>query len=156
MRVLAIDLGSKRIGVAVSDPTGTLATPVTVVQRSGDEQGDHRRLVALVDEWEAAEVVVGLPIDLRGEIGPAAQGVLAEVERLGDVCPVPIHLYDERLTTRIADRRLQELELDGRARRKVVDKVAAAVLLQAWLDRDSAEGGVDGPLRAEAPPGDPG
>lgn len=151
--MLALDLGSKRIGVAVSDPTGTLATPVTVVQRSGDEQGDHRRLMALVEEWEAEAVVVGLPIDLRGDIGPAARGVLDEVARLGDVCAVPIHTYDERLTTRIADRRLQELELDGRARRKVVDKVAAAVLLQAWLDRAHLD---DGSLPAEAPPGDPG
>lgn len=134
MRALGIDLGAKRIGVALSDPAGAVATPLEVVARSGDIRADHRRLVALSREWEAEALVVGLPLSLDGSVGPAASAVLDEVALLRDVSPVPVHTYDERLTTVTAERQLVAAELDGRARRRVVDMVAAAVLLQAWLD----------------------
>ena len=141
--MLALDLGAKRIGVAVSDSDGRVATPVTVVQRHGDKQRLHRELADLVTEWEAELVVVGLPIDLRGEVGPAAAGVLAERADLEKVLPVPVEVHDERMTTRIAERALQERgDMDGRDRRKVIDMVAASVILQDWLDaRRSAEPG---------------
>ena len=135
MRALGIDLGSKRIGVAVSDTDGVLATPLEVVARSGDRGRDHRRLLALADEWEVEILVVGLPLSLDGSTGPAARGVLEEVAVLADLSPVPVDTYDERLTTVTAQRQLADAELDGRARRQVVDMVAAAVLLQGWLDR---------------------
>lgn len=136
MRVLALDLGAKRIGVAVSDSAGTVATPVQTIERHGDRQRLHRELAELVAEWEADVVLLGLPVALDGSLGPAAQGVLAERDELAVALPVPIEVHDERLTTRIADRALRARgDLDARARRRVVDATAAAVILQDWLDR---------------------
>ena len=133
---MALDLGSRRIGVAVSDSDERVATPVPVLARHRDRPRLHREIAELVAEWEAEQVVVGLPIDLAGEIGPAATAVLAECDELAAALPVPVTTHDERLTTRIADRSLRERgDLDGRDRRKVVDMVAASVILQDWLDR---------------------
>lgn len=135
-RVLALDLGAKRIGVAVSDSDGTVATPVIVLERHRDRPRLHREIADLVKEYEAEIVVLGLPIDLRGEVGPAASAVLAERDELAAVVDVPVEVHDERMTTRIADRALRERgDMDGRARRAVVDMVAASVILQDWLDR---------------------
>ena len=134
MRVLGIDLGSRRIGVAVSDPDEVLATPCTVVERSGDEAADHRRLLELAAEWEVGRLVVGLPLSLDGSMGPAARAAVAEAERLGATTDLPVDTYDERFTTVTADRYLRDLELSGPARRRVIDQAAAAVMLQAWLD----------------------
>jgi putative Holliday junction resolvase len=134
VRALGIDLGSHRIGVAVSDTAGTLASPLEVVERSGDEVGDHRRLAEIVAEYEAEVVVVGLPLSLDGSEGPAAVGYRAEAERLDDQLSVPVETYDERFTTVTAEQQLREAGVRGPAQRKIVDKVAAAVLLQAWLD----------------------
>jgi putative Holliday junction resolvase len=135
MRVLALDLGSKRIGVAVSDDGGTVATPVTTLERGRDRPRLHRQIADLVSEWDAGLVLLGLPIDLEGAVGPAAQAVLAERDELASLLPVPVEVHDERMTTRIADRALRERgDLDGRARRMVVDMVAASVILQDWLD----------------------
>lgn len=133
--MLALDLGSKRIGVAVSDRSGTIATPLTVLQRSGDVAQDHARIAALVSDEEAVRVVVGLPLSLDGSLGPAATAARAEAEALALVVPVPVESFDERLTTVTAERALMEAKMRGEARRRVVDKVAAAVMLQAWLDR---------------------
>lgn len=132
MRAVGIDLGEKRIGVAVS--AGAVATPYEVVQRSGDRQRDRRTLADIVAETEAEVVVVGLPLSLDGSLGPAARAALDEVEALRDTLSVPVETYDERLTTVTADRQLKEQGLDAKARRRVVDKVAASILLQAWLD----------------------
>ena len=134
MRAVGVDLGSMRIGVAVSDPSGTLASPYEVVARSGDVAADHRRLAAIAAAVEAEVVVVGLPLSLSGAAGPAAEAVRAEVEALRGVMPVPVETFDERLTTVSADRSMRERGMKAPARRKVVDKLAAAVLLQAWLD----------------------
>jgi putative Holliday junction resolvase len=133
-RVLGIDLGTKRIGVAVSDDARRVATPIEVVARSGDAARDHRALGDLVAEWEATLVVVGLPLSLSGGRGPAADQALREVDALRATLPVPVETYDERLTTVTAERSLMEQRMRADARRRVVDKVAAAVLLQAWLD----------------------
>jgi putative holliday junction resolvase len=135
-RVLGLDLGTRRIGVAVS--AGTVATPYSVLERSTDHAADHAAIAALVDELGAERVVVGLPLSLDGKIGPAARAATEEAEMLGDVLAVPVETYDERLTTVTADRSLSSLGLSGQARRRVVDKVAAAVILQAWLDRTSS------------------
>jgi putative Holliday junction resolvase len=134
VRVLALDLGTKRIGVAVSDPTGTLASPLEVLTRSGDRALDHQRIGQLVADTGAERVVVGLPLSLDGSIGPAAAAVLEEVHELAAALGVPVETYDERLTTVTADRALSERGLRAEARRRVVDKAAATVLLQAWLD----------------------
>jgi putative Holliday junction resolvase len=143
--VVGLDLGARRIGVAVSDPSGTVATPHSVLQRSGDHAADHRAVAAVVAEYEADLLVVGLPRSLDGSLGPAAQGALIEVDELADAVPVPVETVDERLTTVSADRVLREASVKGQARRQVIDKVAAAILLQAWLDgraqRDGEGGG---------------
>jgi putative Holliday junction resolvase len=134
MRALGIDLGARRIGVALSDSAGTVATPLDVVVRSGDRERDHRRIAELVRETEAEVVVVGVPYSLDGSSGPAARRYLAEARALGRALTVPVETYDERLSTVTAHRALGEMQVRGPARRKVVDKIAAAVILQAWLD----------------------
>jgi putative Holliday junction resolvase len=133
-RALGIDLGSKRIGVALSDSAGTVATPYEVVARSGSRPRDHRQILALADEAGVDLIVVGLPLSLDGSVGPAAAAALAETEELRATTDLPVETYDERLTTVSADRSLVQMNLKAGARRKVVDKVAAAVMLQAWLD----------------------
>lgn len=135
MRALGLDLGSKRIGVAVSDRSGTIATPRTVLLRSGDRSRDHLAIAALVAEEEAEVVVVGLPLSLDGSLGPAARAALTEAAEIRSIVPVPVETYDERLTTVTADRALMEARMRAEARRRLVDKVAAAVMLQSWLDR---------------------
>lgn len=134
-RVLALDLGQRRIGVAVSDPDRRVATPLVVLERHRDRARPHREIAALVEEWEATLVLLGLPIDLEGRIGVAAASVLAERRELEAHVAVPVEVHDERMTTRIAERRLRERgDLDGPSRRKVIDMVAASVILQDWLD----------------------
>jgi putative holliday junction resolvase len=138
MRVVALDLGTKRIGVAVSDLSGTIATPRTVIQRSGSKSRDHQVIKALVEEEEAELLVVGLPLNMNGSYGPAAKGAVAEAAELASVVGVPVETFDERLTTVSADRALMEANISATNRRKLVDKVAAAVMLQAWLDGKAA------------------
>ncbi|MEO7556740.1 MAG: Holliday junction resolvase RuvX [Acidimicrobiales bacterium] len=134
MRALALDLGTKRVGVAVSDSAGTVATPVDTIHRSRDHAADHRRVAELVAEWEAEIVVVGLPLSLDGSVGPAARAALAEIDDLDAALSVPVTTHDERLTTVTAHDRLREQGLKGPRRTAVVDQTAAAILLQAWLD----------------------
>lgn len=134
MRALGIDLGSKRIGVATSDRSGTIATPLTVLQRSGSRIQDYQTIAALVAEHEVECVVIGLPLNMSGSIGAAAQDALNEANEMASVVKVPVHTYDERLTTATADHILMEQKMKAQARRRVVDKVAAAVMLQSWLD----------------------
>src|SRR3954451_21229192 len=143
MRVLALDLGSKRIGIAVSDRSGTLASPLTVLQRSGRMQLDHERMRARGVEEEVERRVVGLPLSMDGSVGTAARAAIKEVEALSTVVGVPVETLDERLTTVTADRMLFESGMRGQDRRKIIDKVAAAVILQTWLDAHgpSAMGG---------------
>jgi putative pre-16S rRNA nuclease len=106
-----------------------------VLQRRKTREEDHAAIAALVAELEGERIVVGLPLSLDGSMGPAAVSAAEEAAALGDVVGVPVETYDERLTTVTADRSLSSLGLPGQARRRVVDKVAAAVMLQAWLDR---------------------
>ena len=136
--MLGLDLGSRRIGVAVSDSAGTVATPYAVLQRTGDRVRDHRAVADLVAEVEAERVVVGLPLSLDGSMGPAATAMAAEADELRAALAVPVDTHDERLTTVTADRSLREMKMKAEARRRVVDKVAAAVMLQSWLDGRSA------------------
>lgn len=140
-RALGIDLGERRIGVAVS--SGSVASPIETVQRSGDRQSDHRRLLAIAEEWEVDVIVFGLPLSLDGSMGPAAAGVQSEIEQFGAHTSLRIETYDERLTTVTADRQLAEGGVPGRDRRRVIDQVAAAVLLQGWLDRRQAQAPTD-------------
>ena len=137
-RVAALDLGSKRIGVAYSDTGRTLASPWGTIERSGDPARDRGAVLDVVRETEASTVVVGLPLSLSGAAGPAARAALAEAEALRQVLEplgVSVETADERLTTVEAERSLRAAGRTGRAARRVVDSAAAMVLLQAWLDR---------------------
>ena len=135
---LGLDPGDARIGVARSDPTGFLATPVETVRRG---KGDLRRIKALARDAEAVEVVVGLPRSLSGREGPAADKVRAWAEALAEaVAPLPVRLVDERLTTISAEAMLRDRGMKGQARRAVVDQAAAVVILQQALDTERATG----------------
>ncbi|MXW58751.1 MAG: Holliday junction resolvase RuvX [Acidimicrobiia bacterium] len=138
-RALGIDLGERRIGVAVSDSGGRVATPLTVIKRSGSRHQDHREIAELVEEYEAGVVVVGLPLSLDGGTGPAAIGAQDEAQQLESAVKVPVLTHDERLTTVIAEQSLAESGLSGKARRRRVDMVAASVILQGWLDASNSE-----------------
>jgi putative Holliday junction resolvase len=134
MRCLGLDLGSRRIGVALCDPDERVATPLTVIDRAKSRSEDHRRIIDLVSEYEAQAVVVGLPLNLSSKVTAAAQTAIDETEQLRLALQVPVHLHDERLTTVAANRSLVEMEMKADARRRVVDKVAAAVMLQSFID----------------------
>lgn len=134
MRCLGLDLGSKRIGVALCDPDERVATPLTVVRRGKSRRADHAEIASLVAEYEAEAVVVGLPLNMSSKVTAAAQSAIDETEQLRQALTVPVYLHDERLTTVAADRSLKELEMRADARRRVVDKVAAAVMLQSFID----------------------
>lgn len=134
VRALGVDLGSKRIGIAVSDISGTIASALTTVHRSKSRRHDHAAIAELVRVEEAEVVVVGLPLSLDGSHGKAAKAATTEARQLANVAGVPVEMYDERFTTVTAERGMLEAGLNAQARRKVVDKVAAAVMLQAWLE----------------------
>jgi putative Holliday junction resolvase len=136
---MGVDLGSKRIGLALSDPTRIVALPHNVLQRGRDHASDHAAIVAAARDAGATTIVVGLPLSLSGAIGPAAKATLAEIDELRAVAEpagMSVVAYDERLTTITAERALNEARMRREARRRIVDKVAAAVMLQSWLDGD--------------------
>jgi len=138
---LGIDVGNVRIGVAVSDPGGVLATPVATIERDADFGADQRVIAAAVLEREALEVVVGLPRSLSGGEGPAARGVRAYATALAArISPTPVRLIDERLTTIVAHRQLRDSGVAGRDQRAVVDQAAAVLILQAALDVEKSSG----------------
>jgi putative Holliday junction resolvase len=141
---LGVDVGAVRVGVAVSDPDGILATPLATLardRRPDDEIGDGSvptdiaELARLIAQRDVVEVVVGLPVTLAGQHGLASAQVKAYADRLSAVIdPVPVRLADERMSTVVATRRLSERGLRGRKQRAVVDQAAAVEILQSWLD----------------------
>jgi putative Holliday junction resolvase len=139
-RAVALDIGTRRIGVALSDSGGTVATPYEVVTRSGERARDHRRIAGLVEEAGADVVVVGLPLSLDGSLGPSARTVLAEVDELRMALDVDVVTWDERLSTVEAERSLRVMGVKKGNRRQVVDQVAATVILQSWLDAGQPRG----------------
>jgi putative Holliday junction resolvase len=140
-RRLGVDVGSVRIGVAVSDADGTIAVAVETVSRgSARSDADLERLAILAADHDAIEVVVGLPISLSGTEGPAAVGVREYAGRLARKLPVPIRLVDERLTTADAQRALTDAGVSGKRSRTVIDQAAAAMILQNALDAERATG----------------
>ena len=137
MRILGLDVGDRRIGVALSDALGLTAQPLMVLERRGTEQ-DRQALQTIVAAHQVESIVVGLPLTLRGEHGPQAQKVTAFVERLRRSMTIPIHVTDERLTTVQGERALRALNAPARARKQVIDQVAAQLILQQFLDRQRA------------------
>jgi putative Holliday junction resolvase len=137
MRLLALDVGERRIGVAVSDPTGTIARPLYALER-GSKREDFCAIVALVGEYDAQAVVVGRPLSLDGSVGPQARRVARYAEALAEHLDVPVIPWDERFSTARADEILRETRRE-KARRRArangeIDAVAAAVILQGYLD----------------------
>jgi putative Holliday junction resolvase len=138
VRALGLDLGTKRIGVAVADSGGRVATAYGTVERTRDRARDHRRIAELAAEVEADQLVVGLPLSLDGSVGPAADAALREADELAAATGLPVATWDERFTTVTAHQDLAAQGLDAKRRRQIVDQVAAAVMLQAWLDHRAA------------------
>ncbi|MEV6596018.1 Holliday junction resolvase RuvX [Actinoplanes sp. NPDC051346] len=139
-RRLGVDVGKVRVGVALCDPDGILATPLVTVPRDMGAApdavpGDIAELVRLVGEHEVVQIVVGLPVRLNGAEGHAAVDIRTYARRLEQaVGPVPIVLADERMSTVVATRRLAERGVRGKRQRAVVDQAAAVEILQSWLD----------------------
>jgi putative Holliday junction resolvase len=134
MSLLALDVGTKRIGVAVADPGGTFALPVTVIERT-NLKDDLDRIRELVREYNAQEMVVGDPVTLSGLRGPAAEKIDRFVEQLSRVFPGTIHRIDERMTTAQATKVLISADVSRAKRKTVVDKMAAALILESYLAR---------------------
>jgi putative holliday junction resolvase len=133
-RRLGIDVGAVRVGVALSDPDGLLATPLVTVPLDAAGGTDLTAIAGLVAEHDVVGVVVGLPRTLAGREGRAAEAARAFAEALAAAVPVPVAFADERLTTVVATRQLRESGRKGRRQRAVVDQVAAVAILQSWLD----------------------
>jgi len=152
MRILAIDPGSRRIGLALSDEDGRLASPLRTIVRAGKEAA-IREVVEAARAAEASEVIVGLPLRTDGREGPEAARARAFGAAVGDALGLSVVFWDERFTTALAHRMLREAGASGRARRAVVDQAAAAVLLQSYLD-SKAEEPCDTPA-TEGDSGDP-
>ena len=136
MRILALDYGTKRIGVALSDPTGTLARPLPFLAAKGDAKL-AREVTALVEKEGAELILLGLPRHMNGSLGETAALVQTFAAALGQATTVPVKLVDERLSTVQASRQLQEAGRDARAQKGRIDSEAAAVLLQSYLDSRS-------------------
>lgn len=132
-RTLGLDVGDRRIGVALSDPTGMLATPLAAIDRRAS-QGGIDTVVRLASEHEAEAIVVGMPFSLDGSIGPQAQAVQSFCDALREVCPLPIHTVNEQYTSAEAERRLRDVGVEPSRDRGRVDALAAAIILQEWLD----------------------
>jgi len=137
VRLLALDVGDVRIGVAVSDETRTLASGLVTLRSVGPRK-DVQRVAALVREHGVRELVVGLPLRLDGSRGPQAEKVMAFVERLRRVLRIPVVVRDERLTSIEAGERLAEAGVRGRARKARIDQAAACLILQELLDERNA------------------
>jgi putative holliday junction resolvase len=133
MRILGLDYGDRRIGVALSDVFGWTAQGLEMIERKR-EGDDFRRIAELVKEHEVEAIVVGLPKNMNGTIGPRGEICMAFAEELRQTLSMPVHLWDERLTTVAATRTLLEADVSRRKRKLVVDKLAASLLLQNYLD----------------------
>jgi putative Holliday junction resolvase len=139
VRVLGLDVGSKTIGVAVSDEIGLLAHPRRTLARAGT-RADAETVAAIVSEEGAVRVIVGLPLSLAGEVGHRARRVLVLVEALRARLAVPVDTWDERFSTAAAERNLLEHDLSRARRKEVIDQEAAAFILQGWLDSHRSPG----------------
>jgi putative Holliday junction resolvase len=137
MRTIGLDIGEKRIGVAVSDPSGRVATPLCVLQARG-LAADIAPLRRIVEDYEVKRLVVGLPLTMAGEEGPQALEVRRIASALSERLGMAVAYQDERLTSKVAERAMSEAGAGPRARRGRVDMVAAALLLQTYLDAPDA------------------
>ncbi|ANS75433.1 crossover junction endodeoxyribonuclease RuvA [Paenibacillus yonginensis] len=133
MRILGLDYGDRRIGVAVSDELGWTAQGIDTLEKRRDE-GELAKIAELVKQYEIEEIVVGLPKNMNGTIGPRGEICMAFADKLRGQLELPVHLWDERLTTVSAHRTLLEADVSRGKRKQVVDKMAATLILQNYLD----------------------
>ena len=136
MRTLGLDVGTKTIGVAVSDGLGLTAQTVTTIRRTS-LKADLAALAELVREYEAERFVVGMPFNMNGTEGPRAEATRKFVDTLTQALGLPVELWDERMSTMAATRTLLEADLSRAKRREVIDQMAAQFILQGWLDAKS-------------------
>lgn len=148
MRIMALDIGEKRIGIAISDPQERVATPLSVLDAAQVERGE-KPFTRLLEDWEPELFLCGLPLSLDGEEGPQARRVRKVAETISARFGIPIEFADERLSSREAKRILREEGLDERAMRGKIDMIAASVFLQAWLD-EKAGASADDPVSSTA------
>ena len=137
MRYMGLDIGDRWIGVALSDPSAKLASPLTILKRS-DDIADMEAIVSIIEQHDAGLVIVGLPRMLNGSLGIQAQKVEAFTRQLQDRIDIPVEFRDERLTT-VSARLLMRASGTKKSRRKRDDAIAAAVILQAFLDEDQSQ-----------------
>lgn len=135
-RIMGLDLGDKTIGVAVSDEMGWTAQGVETIKRQSREK-DLARLDELIASYQVGEIVVGLPKNMNGTIGPRGESCQAFARMLEERMALPVHLWDERLTTMAAERMLISADVSRQKRKKVIDKMAAVLILQGYLDAKS-------------------
>jgi putative Holliday junction resolvase len=133
MRILGLDVGSKTIGVAVSDELSLIARGVTTLKRKGLRQ-DIKQLLTVIEEHGVEKIIVGLPKNMNGSLGPSAKMVLSLIDEIKKFVELPIITWDERLSTVAAQRVLLEADMSRKKRKQVIDKVAALLILQGYLD----------------------
>ena len=138
MRVLSLDIGQVRCGIAISDPTGRVASPVCVLP-SGEVIGCARSFKRLLDDWQPDLLLAGLPLTLSGSSGGQAQRIRAQAQQIADTSGLPLEFVDERLSSQEAKRMLREEGLTERDMRGKIDMIAASIFLQAWRDRQRAK-----------------
>lgn len=135
MRIMGLDYGDRRIGVAISDELGWTAQGLTVIDQRGEgEAAVLERIGELARMHDVGEIVIGLPKNMDGSIGPRGERCIAFAETVREALNVPVHLHDERLTTVSAERMLLDADVSRKKRRKAVDKIAASLILQNYLD----------------------
>lgn len=134
IRAIGLDPGSKRIGVAISDLSGTIANPLVVIERSRSREHDLRSIASLCEREQAEVIVVGWPINMDGSESKSSKAAAAMARQLASFVDVPVELHDERRTSAQAERDMLDAGLNAVERRAVVDKVAASIMLQSWLD----------------------
>jgi putative Holliday junction resolvase len=134
MRTLGLDLGDRRIGVAICDAGGLVATPYRTIKRVGDRPAEHNLIAEIVADLGIEAIVVGMPFGLDGSIGPAAKKAKSEIKALRKRFDIEVHSHDERLSTVSAQANLRTQGIKAKRQPEMVDQVAAAVILQAWLD----------------------
>lgn len=137
-RVLALDVGSRRIGIAVSDALGITAQGLETLERK-NKRNDFEHLRRVIREYDVMEIVVGLPLRMSGNEGTQSEKMRAFAEELEKKFKMPVHLWDERLTSAEANRFLRETELSIEKRGKAVDRMAAVLILQGWMERRAAD-----------------
>ena len=136
MRLMGLDVGNKTIGVALSDPLGWTAQGLEVIRRSGIKR-DLERLREIIKEYEVEKAVIGIPKNMNGTLGPQAETVLGFIEIFREAIGIPVETLDERLSTVAAERMLIEADVSRAKRKKVIDKMAAVIILQGYLDKHS-------------------